>query len=129
MPAHAHPARPRDHARLAAWLHLVSAVLLLVLLALGLAGIAASYAQATGLAEDLKGRLGTLALVVGTAVSVLAGLELLGGVALLSGKAIGRPLLLLCSALQVINLPFGTALAAYTFWALARGPAAPAHGG
>lgn len=129
MPAAPRPVRPRDHARLAAWLHIVSAVLLLVLLALGLAGIAASYAQATGLAEDLKGRLGTLALVLGTAVSVLVGLELLGGVALLNGKRLGRPLLLLCSALQVINLPFGTALAMYTFWALARRPAAAAHGG
>lgn len=123
-PVHAAAAR-RDPARIAAWLHIVSALLLLVLLAFGLAQVAASYHQATGLAEDLKGRLGTVALVVGTAVSVLAGLELLGGVALLSGKAMGRPLLMLCSGMQVINVPFGTALAMYTFWAFARRGAAP----
>lgn len=114
------PSATRDHARLAAWLHIVSALLLLVLMAVALATVAASYHQAAGLAADLKGRLGTVALVLGTAVSVLAGLELLGGVALLNGKPLGRPLLLLCSGLQVANLPFGTALAMYTFWAFAR---------
>lgn len=108
-----------DHPRIAAWLHIVSGLCILVTLS-GLLAFAAAYHGSAALPEDLKGKLGTVALVLGTALSVVAGLEILGGVAFLNGKGFGRPLLLLSSALHVANLPFGTALSMYTFWAFAR---------
>lgn len=108
-----------NHLRLAAWLHVVSGVCILLALSAALAYVAASYAG-SGLQADLKAILGTVGLVVGTALSVVAGLELVGGVAHLAGLAIGRPLLMLSSAFQLANVPLGTGLAIYTFWALSR---------
>lgn len=108
-----------NHLRLAAWLHVVSGVCILLALSAALAYVAASYAG-SGLQADLKAMLGTVGLVAGTALSVVAGLELIGGVAHLAGLAVGRPLLLLSSAFQLANVPLGTGLAIYTFWALSR---------
>jgi hypothetical protein len=111
--------RGHDPLRVAAGLHIVSGACILLALSVALAYVAASYAG-SGLQGDLKAILGTVGIVVGTALSVIAGLELVGGVAHLAGLAIGRPLLILCSAFQLANVPLGTALAIFTFWALSR---------
>jgi hypothetical protein len=108
-----------DHPRVAAWLHIVSGLCILLVMSGTLAWVASSYGSST-LPEGVKAILGTVGLAVGTALSLVAGLELLGGVALLSGKALGRPVLLLSSVFQLANVPFGTALGLYTFWALLR---------
>ncbi|MBI5270261.1 MAG: hypothetical protein HY856_11360 [Burkholderiales bacterium] len=116
-----------NHPRVCAWLHLLSGVALIVALSLVLA-VAASGYSGSGLAPGLKSLLGTVGLVVGTALCVVAGVELVGAAASLAGKPIGRPLLLLSAAFHVINVPLGTALGVYTFWALLR-RGAPASSG
>jgi len=57
-------------------------------------------------------------------VVVLAALSLpflLAGCGLLKNKSWGPVAAVIASILNVLNLPLGTALAAYTFWALATG--------
>lgn len=47
---------------------------------------------------------------------------ILGGWALYSERAWGRPVILVLSILHVLNFPFGTALSLYSFWALLNEP-------
>lgn len=115
-----------NHTRICAWLHLVSGVAILVVLSVVLAAVAAQVAGGTVSAQT-RALMGTVGLALGTALCVVAGVELVGAVATLAGKPIGRPLLLLSAAFHVINLPIGTALGVYTFWALLRRP--PPTGG
>lgn len=111
------------HQRLCAWLHVVSGVAILVLLSASLAYVAARY-SASALPSHVKAVVGSAGIAVGTALCIVAGVELIGGVASLIGKPVGRPLLLLSSAFHVINVPIGTALSVYTFWALLKAPPA-----
>ena len=45
---------------------------------------------------------------------------LVGGVALLRGKAWAKPFGLIIAALNLVNFPFGTPVGAYGLWALSR---------
>lgn len=45
---------------------------------------------------------------------------LVGGIAFLYGKEWARMLLLIFAAVQLINIPFGTLVGAYTLWALLK---------
>lgn len=112
-----------DHPRLCAWLHIVSGLAILLLLSATLAYVAAHYGT-SGIPGQVKAVLGSVGIAAGTALCIVAGLELVGGVAFLSARPIGRPLLLLSSAFHVINVPLGTALSIYSFWALLRAPQA-----
>ncbi|MFT3664981.1 hypothetical protein [Piscinibacter sp.] len=109
-----------NHSRLCAWLHLVSGVAIIVVLSVVLATAASQYAD-SALSPFVKSLMGSVGLVVGTALCIVAGIELVGAAAFLASKPIGRPLLLLSAAFHVINFPIGTALSVYTFWALLRG--------
>lgn len=113
------PAMSNNRGRLCAWLHIVSGVCILVVMSLVLAYVASSYSTSS-LPEGIKSVLGSAGIAIGTALSVIAGAELIGGVAYLSARPLGKPLLLLSSALQLVNLPFGTALGLYTFWEFFR---------
>jgi hypothetical protein len=108
-----------DHSRICAWLHVLSGVAVMLLLSASLAYLASHYSS-SNLPEQVKALLGGAGVAIGTAICLVAGVELIGGVAFLSGKALGRPLLLLSSTFQLINLPIGTALGLYTYWALMK---------
>ena len=145
-----HPARPAiPHARICAWLHVLSGVAVMLLLSASLAYLASHY-SGSAIPEQVKALLGSAGVAIGTAVSGEAGeplqvpqtsprdlardvrpvrwLEIGGGVAFLAGKPIGRPMLLLSSSFQLINLPIGTALAVYSYWALLRAPSGDSGG-
>lgn len=116
-----------NHPRTCAWLHIVSGLAIMLLLSGTLAYVAAHYGSSS-IPEQVKAILGSAGMAVGTALCIVAGLELVGGVAFLSARAIGRPLLLLSSAFHVINVPLGTALSIYSFWALLKAPQTPPRG-
>ncbi|MBK6716268.1 MAG: hypothetical protein IPG57_14535 [Burkholderiales bacterium] len=123
-----HPARPAiPHARICAWLHVLSGVAVMLLLSASLAYLASHY-SGSAIPEQVKALLGSAGVAIGTAVCLVAGVELIGGVAFLAGKPIGRPMLLLSSSFQLINLPIGTALAVYSYWALLRAPSGDSGG-
>lgn len=110
--------------RICAWLHVVSGLAVMLLLSLTLAYLASRYGS-SGLSDHVKSLLGSAGIAAGTALCIVAGVELVGGVAVLAGRPIGRPLLLLSAAFHVINVPLGTALSVYTFWVFfSRGGAA-----
>ncbi len=108
-----------NHQRLCAWLHVVSGVAIMLVLSVTLAFLASQFAGSS-LSPHVKPLLGSVGIAIGTAVCMVAGVELIGGVAFLASKPIGRPLLLLSAAFHVVNLPIGTALSIYTFWAFFR---------
>jgi hypothetical protein len=58
------------------------------------------------------------ALAVPFALIALA--ELVAGAMFLAGRQGARPWLIAMGVLQLLNLPFGTAVGAYTLWALLR---------
>jgi hypothetical protein len=74
------------------------------------------------------GIIGILAVIVGGFLAVLALPGIIGGWALMTGRSWGRIVVLIVAALHIMNVPFGTALGVYTFWALMYEPQQPALG-
>ncbi|MDR3457979.1 MAG: hypothetical protein P4N60_11075 [Verrucomicrobiae bacterium] len=98
------------------FLSLLAAIIIFA--ALGLAGgivIAQGQHQAAGI-------LGIVAIAVGGLLTVLSLPGLLGGWALYSGRSWGRPCILVLGVIDLLNIPFGTALGIYTLWALLHEP-------
>lgn len=60
--------------------------------------------------------------IIGTMIAffltVLSVPEIIGGIALLKRRPWARILLLVVSVLELLNIPFGTALGIYTIWVL-----------
>ncbi|MBW3671041.1 MAG: hypothetical protein KY432_05140 [Acidobacteria bacterium] len=90
---------------------------LLVALALffGLAGI--SWASGD---FDAVIVLSTIATIVGGVVAITALPTFIAGLVLLRGNSWARIFAIIVCALNVFNIPFGTALAIYGFWVLTR---------
>jgi hypothetical protein len=67
-----------------------------------------------------------VALAIGAAVAAVLALvalaEIVAGAMLLAGRAGARHWVIGVGALQLLNIPFGTALGAYTLWALTNEP-------
>src|SRR5262249_15946963 len=84
-------------------------------------GIAGSIVISQG-QHQAAGILGIVAIAVGTFLAVLALPGIINGWALLTGRSWGRPLVLVLGALHLLNIPLGTALGIYTFWALLHEP-------
>ena len=120
------------HVRVAAWLHIVmGALAACTLLFIGLA-FGAFGAFVVGAAHDAQAT-GVLALIGGLGATFLfffiglAALEIAGAAMLLNGSAGGRVLTIIFSVLALLNFPIGTAIGAYSLWALLRAvPAVPA---
>ena len=72
--------------------------------------------------HQAAGILGIIAVALGSFLAVLALPGIIGGWALFSGRSWGRPLVLVLGFLDLINIPFGTALGVYTIWALLHEP-------
>jgi hypothetical protein len=59
-----------------------------------------------------------IATVVGGGMMLLSLPGIIGGIGLLKHKNWARILILIVSVFDILNIPLGTALAIYTFWAL-----------
>ena len=59
---------------------------------------------------------------LGAGLTVLALPGIIGGWGLFTDRTWGKPVVLVLSVLQLANIPFGTALGIYSFWALLRDP-------
>ena len=64
------------------------------------------------------GVLSGLGLLFAMVVGVFSLPQLLGGWGLLTGRSWGKIIILILSALNILNVPLGTALGIYGFWAL-----------
>jgi len=69
--------------------------------------------------------IGIVAVFLGTFLALLGLPGIIGGLALFAGWSWARPLVLVLGVLQLVNVPFGTALGVYTLWALLRDPQKP----
>ena len=118
------------HVRVAAWLHIALGVIWVCLL--GLFGLFFGVFGAI-IGSSVHGTdAGILAWLAGLGVAlflfVLAFpvLEIVGGAMLLGGSTVGRVITILFSVLELINIPFGTAVGVYSLWALLREVPSPA---
>jgi len=64
---------------------------------------------------------GIIATFVGGFLALCGIPSIIGGVGLIKRKNWARLLVLILAALNIFNVPFGTALAIYAFWVLSRG--------
>lgn len=119
------------HVRVAAWLHIVQgalAVCVIVFLGMifGFAGAAAG-ASAQGRDANILAWVASFGVALFAFILAFPLLEIVGGVMLLGGRSAGRVVTLVFSVLGLINIPIGTAIGAYSLWALLReAPPAPA---
>ena len=67
--------------------------------------------------------VGMVAVAVSCFLAVLGLPSIIGGLGLFAEKSWAKPLVMVISILQLINIPFGTLLGAYTLWALLHEPA------
>ncbi len=119
----------KTHIQVVAVLHIAMGVLaLLAAIALfAFMGLAGTLAFSQG-EREAAGILSIITVALCCFLTVLALPGIIGGWALLTGRSWGRPFVLVLGALHVLNFPFGTALAIYTFWALLAEPQPPALG-
>ena len=110
------------HSRVAAILHMVLASLgLLALLVLGaLVGAFGAYGASMGVERELAARVGGIGMIVVGVLAAVAILEIVGAALLLRGNDSGRIITLVFSVLHRVNVPIGTAVGAYSMWALLR---------
>ena len=112
------------HVRIAAWLHIALGAFWICLLAMfglffGVFGaIAGSFAH--GQEAGILGWFAGLGVALLLFVMAFPALEILGGALLLGGSTAGRVITILFSVLELINIPFGTAIGIYSLWALLR---------
>lgn len=109
----------RTHVTILGWLQILIGILDL-LMALMVFGVVAGIGLVLGLTGEpflpvFGGAVGT---ILGILLAVTALPNLLAGVGLLARKNWARILALILGLLNVFKFPWGTALAAYTFWAL-----------
>ena len=110
------------HTRITGALHIVLGVLqagLVLVLALGIGLVGGLLGEFLG----IKGGGDTDVLATffrfGTALAgFLALLPTIAGIALLKGSPTGRVFVIVLSAVELLNFPIGTAIGAYSLWAL-----------
>jgi hypothetical protein len=118
------------HVRVAAWLHIVLGVIAACVL--GVVGLSFGVFGAAVGASAHGQDAGVLGWIAGFGVALLLllmafpVLEIVGGVLLLGGSAAGRIITIVFSILSLINIPIGTAIGAYSLWALLREQPKPA---
>ena len=116
----------KPHVQIVAALHIALGVLsllgaIILFLVFGLAGgIVISQGE-----RGAAGILGIVAVALIGLLVVLALPGIIGGWALYTGRSWGRPVVLVLGILDLLNIPFGTALGVYTLWALLHDPQPP----
>ena len=109
----------KTHVQIVAALHIAMGALSL----LAAIGVFAFMAMAGGIVmsngeHEAAGVIGIVAIALGGFLALLSLPSIIGGWALFAGCAWARPLVLVLAALHIFNVPLGTALGIYTFWAL-----------
>ncbi|MCK9687709.1 hypothetical protein [Scleromatobacter humisilvae] len=110
------------HTRVAACLHIVLAVLgLLFLLAMAaLVGAFGALGPNYGIDRQIADWVGGVGILLIALFALLPVLEIIGAVLLLRGNDTGRIFTIVFSVLSLVNIPIGTAVGAYSLWALLR---------
>jgi len=110
------------HARAAAVLHIVLASLSLLVLAVigALVGAFGAFGASFGIEREIADWVGGIGMILVTSLATVAVVEIVGAVLLLRGNESGRVITLVFSVLHLLNVPFGTAVGAYSLWALLR---------
>jgi hypothetical protein len=110
------------HTRVAACLHIVLAVLaLLFLMAMGaLIGAFGALGPGYGVDRQIAEWVGGVGILFVGLFALLPVLEIIGAVLLLRGNDTGRIFTIVFSVLSLVNIPIGTAIGAYSLWALLR---------
>lgn len=113
----------KTHIQIVAALHFFfGATILLGAVAVVLAmGIPFGITLSQGETEAPK-VLGIIGFLITTFLAVLSLPGIIGGWGLFTGRTWGKPVVLVLSVLHLFNIPFGTALGIYSFWALLRDP-------
>ncbi len=62
----------------------------------------------------------TLGTIIGLFLTVISLPSVIAGLGLMARKSWARPLTLVVSVFHLFNIPFGTALAVYSFWVLLK---------
>ena len=111
------------HIQIVAVLHIALGAISLLgaIIVFAVFGIAGGIVVSQG-EHQAAGILAIIAIALGIFLAVLALPGIIGGWALLTGRSWGRPLVLVLGALHLLNIPLGTALGIYTFWALLHEP-------
>jgi hypothetical protein len=111
----------KTHIQIVAILHLaLGAMSLLGAIAIFLIfGVATAVVTSQG-DQQAGGVTAIVGIVIAAFLALLSLPGILGGWALYSGRSWGRPVILVLSALHVLNFPVGTALSVYSFWALLK---------
>ena len=119
-----------SHVRIAAILHIVmGAIALLVLLVVGaIVAAVGTFGMSLGLERDVAAWVGGVGLLLVALFAVIVIAEIVGGVMLLRGSELGRAMTIVFSALSLLNIPIGTAIGAYSLWALLRAVPQPQSG-
>ena len=114
------------HVRVAAWLHIALGtfwVCILAFFGLFIGGLGAFIgASAQGSDAGVLAWIASFGLVVFLFIAAFPVLEIIGGLMLLGGSTAGRVITIVFSVLELINIPFGTAIGIYSLWALLREP-------
>ena len=110
------------HVRIAAILHIVMAgIALPVLLVIGaIVAAVGTFGVSMGIGREVAAWIGGVGLLVIALLALIVIAEIVGAVLLLRGSELGRAMTLVFSALHLINIPIGTAVGAYSLWALLR---------
>jgi len=67
---------------------------------------------------EVRGFVGPLLAALGGAISVMAIAGVIGGLGLMSYNSAARVLIIILACINLIHVPFGTALGIYTLWVL-----------
>ena len=70
--------------------------------------------------EEAATILSTIGFIVGAFFTIISIPGIIGGIGLLKRREWARILVLIISALQLINIPIGTAIGAYSIWVLVQ---------
>ena len=110
------------HVRVAAILHIVMASFaLLVLAAIGaMVGAFGAFGASMGVAREVAEFVGGVGMILILGFTVIVVSEIVGAVLLLRGSESGRIITIVFSGLALLNIPIGTAIGAYSLWALLR---------
>jgi len=116
----------KTHIQIAAALNIAFGILFLV----AAAAVFIFMTMASSLVASYEsvaagGIVGIAAVAISGFLAVLGLPGIIGGFGLFAGKGWAKPLVLALAVLQLINIPFGTALGIYTLWALLHEPYSP----
>lgn len=109
----------KNHITVLGWLQIALGVLD-IFVALAVFGVLAGAGLLLGLAGGVSLPIvgGVVGTIVGSLVALTAVPNLLAGFGLLGGHGWARVLTLILAVLNLLKVPWGTALAVYTFWVL-----------